>query len=244
MLLSALCLYSGAPAVFGDCPFARGLFARPGAARALPWLLLAAGVLFLWLYGTLRGRLLAAFYTRAAGASPAPAHGFPRTGVRTLLCDALTALKKAGWLALLSLPAAGTALCGYLLLCAGALTPPLLVCGAALTGMQLCAGAVCAFIISRRYCLTHYLLYLHPHMRLRDAFAHSVLLTRGKRLRTAAYAALTLPWLFFGLLPPAAPFVFVYTGLIRAVVCETLRREAETPHAPAEPPRRISGKNF
>ncbi len=245
LLLSTLCFYYGAAAVFGADPLARAVLRPDGAARAAPWSLLAAGVLFLWLYGTLRGRLLASFYTRAAGTSPAPARfAFPGTGVRTLLCDAVTALKKTGWLALLTLPAAVTAGCCYLLLRAGALTPPLLVCGALLAGLQFCAGAVFTFIITRRYCLMLFLLHRTPGLRLRDAAARSAVLTRGKRLRTAAYAAQMLPWVFLGLLPPAAPFVFVYTGLIHAVICETLVREAEAPPVPAGPPARRSRKKI
>ena len=83
-------------------------------------------------------------------------------------------------------------------------------------------------MISGRYCLTRYLMYLNPLLPVREAIRNSVLLTRGKRGLAAACRLSMLPWHFLCLFSFTRPFAFAYTRLTHAVLCETVYAEDKT----------------
>ena len=110
----------------------------------------------------------------------------------------------------------------------------LLAAGIALCALQALSGLIAAYCVNRRYCLTRYLLYLNPLMRVNDAVSSGVLLTRGKRGLAAVCGMSALPWKALGMLLPARPFCRAYVSLLETVLCETVYAEDKTKvNAPA-----------
>ena len=228
-LYGALCSVYGADAVFGALPAASFLRAHPAAAAAAVWLLFGASVLLFLFSRALRFALLAYYYHKADPNQPR-AHCFIslRTGVRSLYCDLQLGLRRCGWLALLLLPAAVTGVVLYVLLRFRGLNVTLFAAGCALTAAQAATGAAAAFFVNRRYCMTRYLMYLNPMMRVKDAVRNGVLLTRGKRAAAALCRLSALPWMVLSAFLPARPFCRAYVSLLDAVLCETLFAEDKT----------------
>ncbi len=228
LLTGTLCAAYGTGAVFAGSP-AEGIFRSAAAAKATPWLCFIASLLFLIWFRALRFTLRAVYYHQA-DANQLPPRSFIslKTGLRTLYCDLQLGLRKSGWFALFLLPAGITALLLWLILRRRGLPAPLLFAGAALAGLQLLCGAATAFFVNRRYCLTRYLMYLNPMIRVRDAITSGVLLTRGRRGLAAACRLSALPWQALRFFAPARPFGNAYAALLDTVLCETIFAEDKT----------------
>ncbi|MBQ6021920.1 MAG: hypothetical protein IJL25_03220 [Clostridia bacterium] len=233
LLMCVLCAVYGADTVFSDTPVSRW-FQSEIAVNAAPWAFVFAAVLFLLFHRSLRFALLALYYRCADKNQPrAGAFISLRSGVRALSCDLRLGLMKCGWAALLLLPAAATGASLFFLLQKG-LPASLLAAGIALCALQTLSGLIAAYCVNRRYCLTRYLLYLNPLMRVNDAVSSGVLLTRGKRGLAALCGMSALPWKALGMLLPARPFCRAYVSLLETVLCETVYAEDKTKvNAPA-----------
>ncbi len=227
LLMGVLCAAYGADTVFSDTPVLY-CFRSEIAISAAPWAFFLTAVLFLLFHRSLRFALMA-LYCRSADKNQPRAGAFIslKTGVKALYCDLRLGLLKCGWAALLLLPAAVTGASLFFLLQKG-LPASLLAAGTALCALQALSGLAAAYCVNRRYCMTRYLLYLNPLMRVNDAVSSGVLLTRGKRGLAALCGLSALPWKALGLFLPARPFCRAYTSLLNTVLCETVYAEDKT----------------
>ena len=229
ILLAVLCGVYGARTVFAGWFFVPFLETHPAAATAAPLLFGIAAAVFLLFFSACRFALQAVFFYRTAPDLFRP-HcflSFPR-GARTLYCDLMLILLKCGVFLLLAAPGGVTAGVILLQLRGQGLPPPLFYTGAGIALAQLLCAAAAAFVLNGRYYLTKYLLYLNPLLPARDAIRSSVLLMRGRLKETARCRLGALPWILLRLFWPARPFAFAYTGMLRAVLCETLYAEDKT----------------
>lgn len=228
-LMAILCGCYGAGTVFEGYAFAPFLKTHPALRAAAPLLFGLAAALFLLFHSAFRFALQAVFFYRTAPElfRPTSFLSFPRGG-RMLICDLLLALRRGGAFFLLLTPCCATLGAILLQLRGQGMPPRLLSTGLILALAQfLCAGAA-AFVLNGRYFLTKYLLYLNPLLPARDAIHSSVLLMRGRLALTARCRIGTLPWHLLRLFWPTRPFAACYTGMLRAVLCETLYGEDKT----------------
>lgn len=233
---AAICFFTavmafayGADTVFATYPFAGLLQAHDSLRRLTPWLFLAAGGVFTLLFSAARFTMLSFFYYRTDHNQTRPARFLSlKMAMRALHCTALLALRKSGWALLLFSPALLTAAALFLLLRYRGLPPALLWAGLGLAAGQALAGAGGYFVLSGRYCVTRYLMYLNPLLPAREAVNSAVLLTRGKRPWIALCRLSMLPWRALCLFSVTRPFAFAYTRLTHAVLCETLYAEDKT----------------
>ena len=225
LLTAALCAAYGPEKVFEGWTLF-GSPVRPPRAAALLFLL--AGMLFALFYHALHFTKTAAFYYRTDRNQPRPRCFISlRWGARALYCSALIAARNVGWLLLLCLPGSATAAALGLMLLKG-IPARLFYAGALLSAAQIFAGAAGAFLLSRRYALTRYLMYLNPLLPVREAIRSSALLTRGRLTRAALGELSFLPWRALCLFGPARPFAAAYAGLLSACLCEALYAEDKT----------------
>ena len=233
LLTGVLCAAYGADTVFADTPVSPW-FRSEFTVNAAPWAFVLSAILFFLFNRSLRFALLALYFRSADKNQPrASAFISLKTGVKALRCDLRLGLLKCGWTALLLLPAGVTGASLFFLLQKG-LPTSLLAVGIALCALQALSGVAAAYCVNRRYCLTRYLLYLNPLMRVTDAVSSGVLLTRGKRGLAALCGISALPWKALGMLLPARPFCRAYVSLLNTVLCETVYAEDRTKvNAPA-----------
>ena len=223
---AALCAVYGAKTVFAGSPVYGLLQRYPWTGRAMTAALFTAAGLCAVAYFSLRFTLKALFYYRTDKNQIRPAHFLSfKAGVKALACGATLFCLKTGTVLLLLTPALGTLLLTAALLFLGALTKPLLFLGAGTALVQIAAALATGYVLNRRYCLTSYLLYLNPLMRVKEAVSSGVLLMRGKLLFSAACGLAALPWRALCLFSVTRPFAYSYTRLMDAVMCETLFAE-------------------
>lgn len=140
-----------------------------------------------------------------------------KAGMRILACDTLLFLREALLFALFSLPAALTAGAVLLALRGRGITRELFIFGIALSVFQRLAGATVSFIFTRRYALTHFLLFLNPLISPAEAISSSVLLTRGRLLPITKLSVVSFPWIASCVFILPIPFAMAYTSLIKSV---------------------------
>ena len=219
----------GAAAVFFAYPFAGFLRTHEGLQKLTPWLFLAAGGAFTLLFSAARFTLLSSFYYRTDRNQTRPVRFLSlKMALRAFHCTALLTMRRCGWALLLLSPALLTAAALFLLLQYRGLPRGLLWAGLGLTVGQALAAAGGYFLLSGRYCVTRYLMYLNPLLSAKEAIASAVLLTRGKRPFIALCRLSMLPWRALCLFSVTRPFAFAYTRLTHAVLCETLFAEDKT----------------
>lgn len=228
IFLAVMTAAYGAITVFETYPFVSLLVRIPALAKAVPGAFFCLGALFLLGFSAARFTLLAAFYYRTDHNQTRPVRFLSlKMGIRAFACTAQLFFRKTGWALALGSPALLTAVSLFFLLRRG-LPPMLFFAGAGLAAGQAVTAAGAYFVLTGRYCLTRYLLYLNPLMPVKEAISSGVLLTRGKRFFTAACRLSALPWRVLCLFSFTRPFAYAYTRLIHAVLCETIFAEDKT----------------
>lgn len=215
-------LYFGADAVFGysDSKIQLSLTV---------FFAVSAAVLFLFYF-------LFAFCTRASYFSLSDSTLLPEESVckfscavRYMKCRFCVALYRLSWALLFFLPGMVTLLFTFceIMLSGGIIKSVFFVLICASLAL-LSGGGIFYFVVSSRYFLTDYLLYISPLQPVREVVASSVMLMKGKLI----YVSLLRLYLIFSsvgaLIPFLAPRYCALYGCMRVLVAEKIYGRRET----------------
>ncbi|MBQ7638765.1 MAG: DUF975 family protein [Clostridia bacterium] len=190
---------------------------------------LLSAVLFLLFFSSLRFAGKAWFYYITDRNQSRPKSFISlKTGAKMLYCGVLTRIKELAFFALLCAPGLVSAMLVFIFMNGKGIPETALYFGAAATAAQLFSGAVGAFIVSGRYYMTEYLLYLNPLMGVKDAVRSSSGFMRGKLFSTALFRLGMLPRLITEFFPFSFPFAHSYVSLLHAVMREKIFAEDKT----------------